>query len=451
MRRVIVVLSALVLGCCSCTSVDGGKSGSSTVSFTTPEQYSAPRFVSSPTTNANDQVRLVTSTSLPDGWIANGYGAMVYAVTNLSDKTVKFDRNLAQFTVSGKDAPHSWNEPLAMELAPGEAKTGQLVAWMNPKVAALATNAPPHVIGKLTYAADGEQSEIPYELDVPVASLEGPMMQAEGRRIGLNLQARRFEEMEHLEEIVAYLDDTYDAMVDLTGFHPYDGALLVLEESPPHPYWAYAGNPIVLNTKFVPQSVEYFDRGLMSFGWIHEMGHVFDFGGWYIINGPWAEFMANFKVNYSLEQVAPGNEFARIHSWGKDDAGTYQDARHWVDKHFLDHGLPYLADPSRDWTSLGSDDIQSFHLNLVRKYGWDLYRHWFRVYLELGDGDLERPTSPEDKINLNCAVASAVLDEDLVPFFQLWRMPVTAESVAEMNERYPIGDAAAKVAEELES
>ena len=46
------------------------------------------------------------------------------------------------------------------------------------------------------------------------------------------------------------------------------------------------------------------------------------------------------------------------------------------------------------------------------------------------------PSTPEDKINLMCAIFSETTGTNMVPAFQLWRLPVSNESVAAIKERY---------------
>ena len=87
------------------------------------------------------------------------------------------------------------------------------------------------------------------------------------------------------------------------------------------------------------------------------------------------------------------------------------------------------------------DDLHSFHLRLIRKVGWDVYKKWFRAYYRIeAQKDGRAPQSCNDplRINLVCALLSIFSDENLVPEFQQWRMPVTDKSVLEVAKRYDL-------------
>ena len=107
------------------------------------------------------------------------------------------------------------------------------------------------------------------------------------------------------EQMIRWLDQSYKAMWDLTGRQPYGGDMIIIQESPPHPWYAYAGNPIVMDTTYVDKLIEEVNAGGMPFGWIHEMGHDFDdgIGKWYIWNGDSCEWQANWKLNYAYETI----------------------------------------------------------------------------------------------------------------------------------------------------
>ena len=106
---------------------------------------------------------------------------------------------------------------------------------------------------------------------------------------------------------------------------------------------------------------------------------------------------------------------------------------------FLVFGDAYLADSSRTWDSLSSDEMHAFFQRLQRVYGWEVFKRWYRTYRRLIDAGLKPPTKSEEKINLIAAILSHEAHVDLVPVFQRWRFPVTPAGVAAMKEKYGIG------------
>ncbi len=115
--------------------------------------------------------------------------------------------------------------------------------------------------------------------------------------------------------------------------------------------------------------------------------------------------------------------------------------RDFVDAFFGTWADAYLADPNRTWDSMASDEIHCFMQRLVRVYGWTPFKATYRTYAQLDKAahqkrGPEKPTAPEEKIRLLCAVLSQHTGADLVPAFRMWRFPVTSENVAAVREKY---------------
>jgi hypothetical protein len=80
-------------------------------------------------------------------------------------------------------------------------------------------------------------------------------------------------------------------------------------------------------------------------------------------------------------------------------------------------------------------------MTLIRKFGWDVYKKWFRSYYKIeAQKDGRAPAGVNDpvRINLVCALLSKFSGENLVPDFQQWRFPVTDKSVLEVANRYDL-------------
>jgi hypothetical protein len=260
----------------------------------------------------------------------------------------------------------------------------------------------------------------------------------------------RYKDFKNVEKVLNLMDQCYEAMHELTGYTPFDGKLTIIKECPRHPWGAYAGNPVVLNTDGVPNTIKEIDEGLIPFGWVHEVGHNFDMpddiGNWYIWNYNIGEMQANWKLVYAYETI--NNKDFKV-KWGKSKSKSYNgyqsgdkwsvlDSKQFADAYFLFIGDAYLADSTRTWESMSGDEFHSFLQRLVRVYGWEPFKAWYRTYSRFQKLGLKEPDTEKGKIHLMVAILSYEIGVDLVPVFQRWRMPVTQEDVDAMMKKYPI-------------
>ena len=106
-----------------------------------------------------------------------------------------------------------------------------------------------------------------------------------------------------LSKWINNVDLMYEAMAELMGAKPHEGRKLAIQTTRViySGYWALAGYPILWNANAdavettLSQIKEYDD---MSFGLMHEMGHVFNMGD---TSWNWNdEMFANFRMHYAL-------------------------------------------------------------------------------------------------------------------------------------------------------
>lgn len=112
------------------------------------------------------------------------------------------------------------------------------------------------------------------------------------------------------------IDDMYDAFEELVGDVPQNGRKIALLSTPGmySGYWALAGYPILLNERSGLSGVmsEIINYGTLSFGLMHEIGHVFNLGQ---TTWNWNdEMFANFRMQYALEKTGNG-----VHQKGNGD------------------------------------------------------------------------------------------------------------------------------------
>jgi hypothetical protein len=389
-------------------------------------------------------VALRAENAQPKGWGADGWGSYRFVLKNVSVEDATIVKWTARWEANGKAVGDAWGGDLNESLAAGKETTREEFAVL-PSAVAAEKPGPPVLAGSFTARQGEETFDLPFRIEIPVAVLPEPLKTITGKTVGLELMESRFTHFQHLDRTLKWVDECYSAMMDMTGEKPFGGKIMIFKEAPPHPWWAYAGQEMILNTDYVESTVKDFDDGLLSFGWVHEVGHNFDevIGKWYIWDGPSAEFQANFKLAYAVESIPDPSLRIR---W-KNGAPAYQgdqrpEARltghELTERFFLLFGDPYLADPKRTWDSLSSDEIQSFFMRLQRVYGWDPFKRWYRDYRALEDAGKKPPETPEEKISLIAALLRKETKVDLVPIFQLWRFPVTEESVKAMKERYSL-------------
>ncbi|RYG33797.1 hypothetical protein EON81_17245 [bacterium] len=297
-----------------------------------------------------------------------------------------------------------------------------------------------HMDGTVTIVQDGKETPLSFQLDVPEAKLAERLKTIKGKTVGIAFQESRFKTFKTSKRALDWIDRCYQSMIDLTGEKPFGGRIMIFKESPAHPWWAYAGEEMILNGDYVGETISEFDKGLISFGWVHEVGHNFDtLGDWYIWNGPAAEFQANFKLCYALESLGDGvllNLKGVTPVYGRGAVNRPTKPSQLIDSFFMPFGDPYLADPTRKWDSMTSDEIHSFYMRIEKGYGWEPFKGMYRTYRRLADAGMKPPETPEEKIALNAAILCKETGVDLLPAFQLWRLPV--EKVEEMKAKYGI-------------
>lgn len=371
----------------------------------------------------------------PKGWMAGGWGG--YRIKVKAPGAFRVVRWDARWTdAGGKALPGDpWGGDVGVEATDKWSKDE--VGYLSLEVLGKGT---PYVDGSVTISQSGQTSVLPFRFSVSEAKLPEPLKTIQGKTVAISLQASRFKTFKTSKRALGWIDRCYQSMIDLTGERPFGGKIMVFKESPVHPWWAYAGQEMILNTDYVGQTIREFDEGLISFGWVHEVGHNFDtLGDWTIWSGPAAEFQANFKLCYALESLGEGVRVRARNGTSLYAPGVPDNPispSHLIDAFYMPFGDEYLADPSRKWDSLSSDEIHAFFMRLQKTYGWEPFKRWYRTYRRLADEGKKSPETPEEKVALAAAILCKETKTDLLPAFRLWRLPV--DKVDAMRERYGI-------------
>ena len=370
------------------------------------------------------------------GWMLNGWGNYSITVSNSTPDPVR----IVKITSAWQKGSSVDKENLDISVVPGTTHTLTRTIYLPEKTINKFGDATPVIAGTLSLAANAETNALPFLVEIPIATLPEPLVTITGSYIGVALQQSRYTNFPAQNTMVRWLDQAYKQMWNLTGGRPYNDALVIYKECPAHPWWAYAGNPIVLNYNFVESTVDDYNNELPSFGWIHELGHDFDdgIGQWYNYDGPSVEFQANIKLVYALLHMRDRDLIRMKHAgnaYKVPDKDRKRTVDEWLSVFARYFGDTYLAS-TNSWHKMESDDYLSFFMRIADVYGWDSIEQWYRAYRRLQAQNFVPPSSPEDKINLICAILSETTGTNMVPAFQLWRLPVSNESVAAIKERY---------------
>lgn len=378
------------------------------------------------------------------GWMPDGWGTCKFIIKNNGSTPVKLVKWSAHWEAGGKVVGDPWGDPIDVDLAPGKDVTRNENSYLPPEAVEKSKPGNAVVVGTFTVRTSTGDEEVPYKVEIPAATLPEKLKTVKGDHIGIALMESRFKNFSGQKNILRWMDESCGAMKELTGYRPFDGKMQIIQECPAHPWWAYAGNPVVCNTDYVGTTIDEINEGYIPFGWVHEVGHNFDvLGEWYIWSGPAAEWQANWKLVYAYETI-PDRTFKV--KWGRNPSAAYQpagptlitDGYHFVDAFFLFFGDTYLSDPTRKWDTLSSDEMHSFFQRIQRVYGWEPYKKWYRAYSRFEALGYKKPETSEAKIQLIAAILSQETGADLIPAFQRWRFPVTEQDVEAMNKAYPV-------------
>ncbi|MDR3688916.1 MAG: M60 family metallopeptidase [Fimbriimonas sp.] len=384
-----------------------------------------------------------TSLGQKGGWMPDGWGSFRMTVTNKTTSPAKLVHWTVQWQVKGKPNGDPWGGDLTETIAPGKSWSTEEISSLPMHVYQEALPQDPLLVGSYRVIQNGLESIVPFQVAVPGAKLPEPLKTVYGKTVGLAVMQSRFKTFKRLGRTLKWIDQSYQAMIDLTGERPFNGQKMVFKECPAHPWWAYAGKEMILNGDYVAQTLKEFDDGLLSFGWVHEVGHNFDvLGDWYIWDSASTEMQANFKLAYAFESI-PDQSF-RI-TWHSEPEGYPSQngnirltGRQFVERFFLLFGDRYLANPNKKWSDMTSDEIHTLFQRIQQAYGWEPFKAWYRDYRALATNGLKPPTSPEEKVNLVVALLSKECHVNLIPLFKQWRFPVTPESVAAVRNKFGV-------------
>lgn len=380
-------------------------------------------------------IKQAVSINPESGWMANGYGQLKFEYNYSGSNPLNIIAWEGQW-ICGRKEFNKWDVKTNIELKNGIVAKGDFIGWMPGDVADAAIDINPVVKGNSVVVSGSDTVRIPFTIEIPVGKLPNATEVRKGSKIGIELQNSRWKDLEHADDIVKFFDDTYVAMEELTGSRPYGGDLMIIKECPANPYFAYAGNPIVLNTNFVGTSLETLDSHQVDFGWVHEMGHDFDDGLGQLYNfSTFTETQANLKLSYILDQLVTKNSLYKMKSWV--DKETLLDGISFNDEYFPKFADDYLP-TDREWKTLQSDEYHALFFKVIREEGWEVMKEYYRTFGRLVKSGAVKPQGDEEYLQLNMLVLQLSTKKDMLPTYSEWRLPVTAESLDKVKTKYSL-------------
>ncbi len=270
-----------------------------------------------------------------------------------------------------------------------------------------------------------------------VVTLKGRYVTVEIRQSDIGLLKNR-------QAFSRFLDDVYAQMRELTTAQP---TVIIRSGKVPQGVWGYAGGTgVMIDEGAFRDVLKDFNDNKIAFGLVHEMGHCFDGRDkprWYISPHSGGEEMANLKLSFAFDRLLRADNAYRI-DFGKEGRQTGWD---YNNRYFVPAGDKYLADSSREWTSMSSDELHAFHLGLARVYGWDVLKKWFRAYPVIESFGFWAPDSTDDpqRMILEGAIFEHYAKTDLMPLFEKWRLPITRADLDAAVEHYRLKEVFARV------
>jgi hypothetical protein len=202
---------------------------------------------------------------------------------------------------------------------------------------------------------------------------------------------------ELIEQWLENLDNAYESMQELfLGKIPYENDCMTIRATPELDAWAYAGNPIRWNSKYISSTLKQLENGDWVFGILHEIGHNFGpsrFGATTAWNFN-EELFANFRMYYALYHLdATIVQNAKIYN----SDGTYKT----VEKSYVGREIKQLykseCDNGYDMTIAKNRAVEMGNAicyclcRMVDKYGWQVWIDTFEYLYNISS--TEKPAT----------------------------------------------------------
>ena len=273
-----------------------------------------------------------------------------------------------------------------------------------------------------------------------------PTAKVSGKHVVVEMPVEYWKKLNNTNDFISFLDAGFEKEAELMT--PKSDVIFFRTDTI-NSWGLGGGGQVTLAWGAMEDVINQFNGSNTIFGVLHEMGHCFDQPGqqrWYKfphwLNG---ETWASIPLTFAFEQLLTTNSNYRI-DWN----GGRMTGRDFNDLFYLGTADRYL-NSTNNWVNIGIDELHSFHLRFIRKYGWDVYKKWYRAAYALEgmgfppDGGFESP----ERVVVNCAMLSTFAGENLVPEFQHYRFPVTDDNVRTAAVKFKLNKVYAAVEQQF--
>lgn len=229
-------------------------------------------------------------------------------------------------------------------------------------------------------ANGGRSSGTVYYDNVQVVKVSNEMYMQESEHMRIWIEPSKVTTSDtNVLKWLEQVDGMYEAYADLVGAVPHEGRKLgiLTTRGMYSGYWALAGYPILWGANGKAQEdhfKELAELGTISFGLMHEVGHVFNLdytynGTRYYSNWNWNdEMFANFRMHYGLEKTG-----AKVYMTpeGESEAQLFTGAE-------ILNFYKYSYDLTLPTGKLNDNGIHYLLASFSTSIGWEPYKRTFR-------------------------------------------------------------------------
>lgn len=262
---------------------------------------------------------------------------------------------------------------------------------------------------------------------------------------------------------INYMEKAAGYFEELTGNCPFKDFLTIQITNFEKNYWGYIINNdnIYLNLKYFSDESklmkEMWEDGLIniSFGVLHEMSHIFDYKGenengqsirqnWnkYGMSEDWADIKLPY-ILYRFYQDYPNKIF--VGGYYTENNIKYAFTGNEYENRIpnnTDYKLVYIDKFYSYKYNLNNSESRIFnyslaHLNLVKKYGWDIYKNTFCAFQQMDDEIVPETRVAKFYLLLNfLAKYSDIEYDDITQFISNDLIKETEDAYSEYDKKY---------------
>lgn len=268
--------------------------------------------------------------------------------------------------------------------------------------------APRYVLGKTTLAEWEKLRHSP-----------APWAEFESSKIILTLESRHVRQISDPEPVLEFWDSVLDLYSELSTRKAPARPWRIVNDQQISVGYMHSGYPIKthLDVGDLMINVKELSRESRGWGFWHELGHNHQDPDW-TFDGT-GEVTCNLFSLYVVERLSNRSIWETVRSFGGITAA----------RRYLSSDAPFA-----DWKRNPFLALVTY-VQLVDAFGWDAVKRVFAAYRDAPAS--EKPKSDDEKRDRWLQRMSQVSGRNLGPFFDLWRIPVSASAKASVAHLPP--------------